>query len=812
VSRRAIRIVGIACLVLVALGVAGGGGGGVGRFAALEQQPHQSINTATTAHDADVPHESANATAAAAGGIAAFWARIGRLFSSSVVGGLGEKGRRQQQMSLILAEERGRQIALVERAMRGDGGMNGDGRTSFSPLVPPPSTITTATTMASSIPSAGSDTAEGDSGGGVVGLRTAPSSSTSLSAAEEAPLVGAGGSANQHHLPDSLLRWLCAPSGNRSPYDTTSDKRVEEEAAKQKKNNKRRVAYGTLAPLPPTVSVKGYVAKVGRTTLCNSSTDPLRVTILLAGEKGASSSPSSPLMATQLKALTGPRNTTESDDFLNAALVTVIVSSKQQQQQQRSLIVAVVHYVSNVSGAVLLEPTVISIPSSSSTDSTALSVIGSQIAAAIESGSAAANSRRVVALLQRPAHFVYRMPSPSAVMSTANIAALCIQDPMLNEESEAKAYYPYAHHQQHNRHGSRNYDAGWRDETEADEQDEENEGRTASPPQRWPLAFVHVPAPRDGEEVEGAKDDHDADGGYPLLIHLVTSCRAPIPILRPKINSQHYTKGGDIVLRGLGRYAGIRVPSSGPSSPSLPSADGTNATVANASSDVKVYVNFLMGVNVETILTTRTPTTTTTTVGGGGGKRSRVLPNYTIPLPSPLSFNTTDPIATLAVHPEAIFRMRRPLGHRCSDSPLDDPTRVASMIPFYLDASMDWKKSRSVFVRACQAAAAMTRHSDLVVVTNVPTIEFRQVMRRAVRQMMAGQPQQQGGGGKMPPPPPLPAPDPAVFMDTHYPSALGEFVLVHLDLEKAQIPRILNGMVEHRIMAAKGFYDVVRYS
>ena len=407
-------------------------------------------------------------------------------------------------------------------------------------------------------------------------------------------------------------------------------------------------------------------------------------------------------------------------------------------------------------------------------------------------------------------HFVYEVPR-GAAFTVASLGALCRYEPTLNDESEAVAVYPYASPL---RHGG------------AD---------------RLPLGFVFAPPPPPPHASANAAVRHpqsaasdnslgcaDADDDAlsastaavtPPLITFVSSCRRPSTVARADavVDVRHYSKGGDVALRGAARmvrtFAGPFVPFEGGvfGGSVLPSIGGAEGM--EGGTEAKIGGNGPSEA-VDQQQERRE---------GQHTYRGVFFANLHRPLP--------------LAHREAIFPMRRPpLGARCSADPDADPTRLLSVYPFYVDLhriAMPHNDHR-IFARCLNATAMLGALSDVVIAANVPARLVMGVVRSASRGVSfsafaaAGVPpggRSQGsaslmglsaggrGGECLAGLPRLLPADPSIPFDAAYPNAAasgGELVIV--DFSVANRHHIVAGLAQHVEVAAKGFYDFVRYS
>ena len=325
---------------------------------------------------------------------------------------------------------------------------------------------------------------------------------------------------------------------------------------------------------------------------------------------------------------------------------------------------------------------------------------------AVASHAAANASAASRALVEMPPHFVFELPAGSSsggapLFSPRNLAALCRYEPVANDESEARAVYPYA------------APFAYR-------------GGTV----RLPLGFV-VPS------AVPSSNGADAADAPPPPLTVVSSCRPPRVLTGGAlaVDGRHYSKGGDVVLRGAARMAYVRA------------ADA--------------FVPFFGGVHEDSI------------IGAGGA----------------------EPMALEAR--ERLFSMRRPLGSRCSSDPLD-PTRVVTHIPF---AASEAKLQLGphefrVFARVLNATALMTPYSDAIVTTKATASVAMAAIRSGVASLL-------GSSATI-----FTSPD----VPSAYPNAYGELIIVEYSPSPGNARHVIAGLTQHQMLAAKGFYDIVRYT
>ena len=460
-------------------------------------------------------------------------------------------------------------------------------------------------------------------------------------------------------------------------------------------------------------------------------------------------------------------------------------------------------------------------------------------------------------------HFVLSLPL-GIDFTVANVAGLCLQDPILNEESEATASYVYA------RERFETHFAGLR-----------SGGRVAFG-ERIPLGFI-APHPSassssysafgssplsdpflsadkggEGGQKEGVKKEGDAASSHPIT--LLSSCRAPVTIASPRFDSRHYSKGGDAVLRGYGRFVALGGADSSSSKPAADGVDGaeggskgstTTAHRANHGRSVAL-VPFFGGVHKDVLLYVDglvSKCAATTSSAAISEKNSAAeAPN------SVASSSSSTPISSAAaadssscgaapfmtsisgswefsnsqngtnslyagcedaaaecerdvvpqltdVEREALIPpIRRPLGPRCSDDPAD-PTRLATVMPLYSGFISDSRKSPFFLARTLNATSLMTPFSDLIIVSDLVPTHFLFTFRRLIAVSL--------GLAKAMYLVPDDLPQSPIFMEKDYPNPFGEFVLVSVNRKVTEMSN-LPSSAEWHVAASKGFYDLVR--
>eukprot|EP00744_Colponema_vietnamica_P003104 GILI01004799.1.p1 GENE.GILI01004799.1~~GILI01004799.1.p1 ORF type:complete len:891 (+),score=105.13 GILI01004799.1:396-2675(+) len=312
-------------------------------------------------------------------------------------------------------------------------------------------------------------------------------------------------------------------------------------------------------------------------------------------------------------------------------------------------------------------------------------------------------------------HFVIPLPE-GAYFTSANLRGLCYLDTVINDESEATSTYPFAEHFV-------------------------PEGRKLELNGRMTVGFIKAV----GDQVT-----------------VISSCRPPVELSQEQrtIEGHHYSKGGDMVMRGF--LWNLDVGSA------IDRAGATSSTIPKRS----VIVPFMAGVHSDVML-------------------SAVDCRGVTPQP-----NNGQRLA--------VFPLRRPIvDSHCSSDP-SNPVRVSSHMTLYVNTNTEkLRNGFDVFVRVINGTALMTGFSDLTISTNCPADQLMKYLRAEVRGIdpltFINNPElfntSQGH-----------------YLDTSYGNPLGELVIMTAHKQSNGRWMSLAGNTHFPLISQLGFHDLVRYS